>query len=77
MCNGKCYLKKQLDNTKQDRDENGFQLHEMPLFVQTKLVEKVVDNEFLILSDATHQKYQDSYIFLDISDIFHPPQTFV
>jgi len=76
MCYGKCYLKKQLNQTKQEKDENGFQLNEIPIFIGVNLLAKVIDfsNSGSPIQHTTF--FEDNYSFQNNTNIFHPPQTF-
>jgi len=75
MCYGRCYLEKQLNKTKEEKEENSFQLHEIPVFVANQLGYKLVVKPLIIEENKT-TFYNCNYKYLITKDIFHPPQTF-
>lgn len=74
MCYGKCYLKKQIEDTKDQQEESGFQIHELPVMQLPEL--PLLD---LVAVSFPQEKnktlYTKSYFFLNQQDIFHPPRT--
>jgi hypothetical protein len=75
MCYGKCYLKKQLSQTKEEKEENSFQLHEIPVFVANQIGYDLVNKPKAYKTDF-NSLYKENYQYLISQDIFHPPQTF-
>lgn len=75
MCYGRCYLKKQLNQTKEDKEENSFQLHEIPVFVANQISYDLV-NKPRAYKTYFNSLYKEDYQYQISQDIFHPPQTF-
>lgn len=75
MCYGKCYLKDQLEKTKEEKDNIGFQSSEIIQIVEAFyhfLPKERTPKE----SALNFSFYTNQYSYLIPTSVFHPPQTF-
>ncbi|WP_188462479.1 hypothetical protein [Marivirga lumbricoides] len=75
MCYGKCYLKDQLQKTKEEKEKKSSQtvetfqaLTSFSVFIPVERIFEEVTTNFSV--------YSNQYIFLNSTSVFHPPQTF-
>ncbi len=74
MCYGKCYLKDQLEKTKEEKENKGIQSSEIVQIVESFYhftpKERLPKDSLIIYSF-----YKNQYSYLNTSPVFHPPQT--
>lgn len=73
MCNGKCYVAKELSKTEKQNQQNTVKINIIDVFIPKEIISfnniQINSNIPDIIFSEYHQKYHSDYF----SDIFHPP----